>query len=261
MLKKVLVVLLITSFFGFGLVSINVSAEEESEGIFEGSPIPIEVGAEIAVYSDYIWRGFVLDDDPVIQPSISIGAYGFTGTFWSSFDIHSDDGVDGDEVDFTLDYTYEHDLFSLFAGHTWYTFPPAHTDTQEFYIGGGVNIPILPEVTLSPIVTWIHDYGDTDDGGTKGDYFMFDLSHSIPLFESPVTLDLSGEVAYNHEFFIEGDGGYILLGAGLTIPLYGENVTFSPNINYSIPFGDLEDSDNGNQDDEFYFGGVLAFSY
>lgn len=226
-----------------------------------GEDIPIEMSAEIGFYSDYIWRGFELDGDPVIQPAVSIGAYGFTGTFWSSFDVVSDDSLDGDEVDFTLDYAYEHGLFSLFVGHTWYTFPPADTDTQEFYIGGGVNIPVTDEITLSPAVTWFHDYGDTDDGGAKGDYFMFDLGHSIPLLETSVTLDLSGQVAYNHEFFIEGDGGYVLLNAGLTVPLYNENVTLSPNINYSIPFGDLEDEDDGNQDDEFYFGSTLAFSY
>lgn len=248
----------------FAVTSMSTSTYADSEdvtGILDNSPIPIEISAEVAVYSDYIWRGFMLDDDPVIQPSVSIGAHGFTATFWSSFDLVEHDGLASDEVDATLDYTYEHDLFSLFAGHTWYYFPGAHADTQEVYIGGGVNISLGDEITLSPTVTWIHDYGDTDDGGAKGDYIMVGLGHSIPLFESPVTLDLSGEVAYNHEFFIEGDGGYVLLGAGLTIPLIGENATLSPNVNYSIPFGDLEDSDDGNQENEFYYGGTLAFNF
>lgn len=248
---------------GFGSLSINANADEGDEGLLEKSPIPIELSAETAIYSQYVWRGFVLDSDPVIQPSVTVGAYGFSFNFWSSFDIDSADAVDGDEVDFTLDYTYEHDLFTLFAGHTWYTFPPSDTDTQEFYIGGGVNIPIGEEITLSPTMTWIHDYGDTGDGGAKGDYIMLGLEHSIPIpiMEVPITLDLSGEVAYNHEFFIAGDGGYALFGTGLTIPLYGENVTFAPNANISIPFGDLEDNSDGAQDVEFYYGGVLAFSY
>ena len=248
-------------FFCFGPVTINVSAEEGSTGVFEDLPIPIELDAEVAIYSNYVWRGILLDDDPVIQPSVTIGAYGFSANFWSSFDLVEHDGLGSDEVDANIDYTYEHDLFSLFAGHTWYYFPNAHADTQEFYLGGGVNIPLGDEITLSPSATWIHDYGDTADGGAKGDYFIFDLAHSIPLFESSVTLDLSGEIGYNSGFFIAGDGGYVLLGAGLTIPLYGETVTLAPNFNYSIPFADLADSSDGNQDDEIYFGSVLAFSF
>ncbi|MBN1872122.1 MAG: hypothetical protein JW800_06070 [Candidatus Omnitrophica bacterium] len=250
-MKKMISILLFTAFFA--ALPFAVMAEETI-------CMPFDIGSDTAFYSDYVWRGFTLDDDPVIQPSTYISAYGFTATFWSSFDIVSDDGVDGDEVDVTVDYTYEHELFSISLGHTWYTFPPAHTDTQEFYLGGSVNIPVSEEVVLSPSLTWFHDYGDTDDGGAKGDYFILDVAHSVPIPETKVTFDVTTSVAYNNEFFIEGDGGYYLIGCGLTIPL-SDNLMLNPNINYSVPFGDLEDSGDGNQDDKLYYGASLAFTF
>ncbi len=232
----------------------------QGEGLFGSSDIPFTVSAETAVYTDYVWRGFLLDDDPVIQPSASLGLYGVTVSFWSSFDIVEDDGVDGDEVDVAVDYTYEHDHFTLSVGNTWYTFPPADADSQEVYLGGSINVPIREDLTLSPSLTWYYDYGDIGDGGGKGHYIVAGLGHSIPLADSGLSVDLSGHVGYNHELFIEGDGGDCGIGAGLTIPLYA-GCTFSPGVYYSLPFGDLEDSDDGNQDDELYAGAAFTFTY
>jgi len=242
-------------------VAIKALAEEECTGLLDRYDIPLEVSADIAFYSDYVWRGFLLDDDPVIQPGVNLSAYGFSASFWSSFDVITDDALDSDEVDFTLDYTYEHDLFSLSAGHTWYTFPAADTDTQEFYIGGSVNVPIFEDIVLSPGLKWFHDYGDTNDGGALGDYFLLDLGYSIPVADTGISVDLYNSVSYNNEFFINGDGGEYLVSAGLSIPLYKDNVKISPSISYSVPYGDLSDSSDGNQDDKLFGGATLSFAY
>ncbi|MBL7071904.1 MAG: hypothetical protein ISS26_07050 [Candidatus Omnitrophica bacterium] len=231
-----------------------VENEEVTETIL--GDIPLEMDADIAFNSKYIWRGFNLDDDPVFQPGGSIGAYGFTASVWGSYDIDDDDGVDGDEFDIILDYTYEYDIFSLSAGNTFYFFPGTDGESYELYIGGAVD------TLLSPSLTFYYDYGDEDDGGADGLYLVFEASHSIPIFEmgeSEVSLDLNSHVAYNHELFISGEGGDFGIGAALTIPL-NEHVTASPAISYSVPFGDMSDSDDGNQDDEFYFGTTWSFS-
>ena len=261
MRTRVLMLLLTGIITAFGITG-SAMANEEASGLLDDFFIPLSINADVAVYSSYIWRGFTLDDDPVIQPGVSIGAYGLTASFWSSFDIIADDDVDSDEVDFTLDYTYDHDLFSASVGHTWYTFPAANTDTQEFYIGGAVNIPVMEELTLSPGFKWFYDYGDVSDGGAKGSYFLVDLGHSIPIpvFGKEISLDLYNSVSYNRELFIAGDGGEYLASIGLTLPLY-DHVTLSPSASYSIPFGDLADTDDGNQDDRFYFGTTLAFEF
>lgn len=245
--SRVIILVILSSLIISGRIA-NLSAEE---GLLEGSPV--EVSADVAIYSKYIWRGFELDGDPVMQQGIYIGIGGFTAGVWESFDIDNDDSLNSDELDYVIDYTHQFDNFSLSLGHTYYDFPATDAASREFYVGVGLNIP------LSPTVTWYHDYGEEDSGGGDGDYVVLELGHSFALTDT-VSLDLSGHVGYNNELFINGDGADVAFGAGLTFPLT-EKITFSPNINYSIPFGDLEDSDDGDQNDEFYGGFTLAFSF
>jgi hypothetical protein len=41
-------------------------------------------GAETDLNSGYVWRGLLLDDGPIVQPSAWISAFGFTFTAWSN---------------------------------------------------------------------------------------------------------------------------------------------------------------------------------
>ena len=159
---------------------------------------------------------------------------------------------DTTEIDYAVDYTYSTDAFSLSIGHTYYDFPSFELSSKEFYAGVGLN------VSSSPTLIWYRDYGDEDSGGGDGDYVVLGLSHSFPLGKSPVTFDLSGCIGYNDGLFIEGDGGNTAVGVGLTIPLT-DTCSLSASVNYSVPFGDLEDAGDGGQDNKFYAGVVLAF--
>ena len=138
----------------FMLGGVGVFSASAEEGILEGTPL--EVSADMSVYSKYIWRGFMLDEDPVAQPGVYIGAYGFTASIWGSFDIDSDDALNSDEVDYAIDYTHDFEDFSVSLGHTYYDFPAADLASKEFYLGGGLN------TVLSPTLTWFYDYGDED---------------------------------------------------------------------------------------------------
>ena len=44
----------------------------------------ITYGAETDINSGYLWRGLLLDDGPVVQPSAWISAFGFTFTAWGN---------------------------------------------------------------------------------------------------------------------------------------------------------------------------------
>ena len=217
--------------------------------------IEVEISASTDFYSKYIWRGFRLDDDYVLQPGFSVSGYGFEVNVWGSFDTDQDDALGSDEVDTTVSYSHDFDGLSLSLGHVYYDFPSAGTFSKEVFVGVGYD------TVLSPSLTWYHDYSRESQGGGHGDYVVLDLGHSLTLNEDyGITLDLSGHVGYNHRLFIKGDGGDVAFGAGLTLPLT-ESLSMSPSLNYSIPYGDLEDSADGNQDDEFYWGVGISCSF
>lgn len=244
--------LLAISFLLFGLAA-NVFAEDaEEKGVLP--KLGIEASGTLDVYSQYLWRGFALDTDAVLQPGFDLSLYGFTFSFWSSWDFDNSDALDSDEIDYVIDYTYDFDFASVSVGHTYYEFPGTDTFSREFYAGLA-----LSDVLLSPAITYYYDHGDEAQGGGDGHYVNLGVSHSFTLIdELDISLDLSGSVGYNKNLFIVGEGGDGLLSAGLTIPLT-ETLTLSPSINYAMPFGDLDDSADGNQRDRFYYGFSLAY--
>ena len=58
----------------------------------------LSYGAEADFHSAYVWRGIVLDDQPVTQPSAWISARGFTLTAWSSLALTNSSGNAGAQV-------------------------------------------------------------------------------------------------------------------------------------------------------------------
>lgn len=250
-MKAKLFILILMIFLTFTSGVLELGAEEQT-GILED--LPIEFSADIAINSKYLWRGFVLDNDPVMQEGIYLGLQGFTVSIWGSFDIDNDDTLNSDEVDYALDYTKEFDNLSLSLGHTYYDFPATDLSSKEFYLGAGWD------AFLSPSLTWYHDYGNEASGGGDGEYIILELDHSLPLGATSLSLDLGGHFGYNDALFIKGNGRDVALSAGLTIPLKA-GVTLSPSLNCSLTSGDLKDSNDGNQGDEFYSGLTLSFSF
>jgi hypothetical protein len=218
----------------------------------------LEFSTDLSLYSKYIWRGFKLDNDPVFQSGLYISGYGFNFSIWGSADFKSDDSLNSDEMDYSLSYIYNlEDIFNMpiyiSAGYTYYDFPPGDTNSQELFLG--LNLDNL----FSPSLTWYHDFEDESQGGGKGDYIVVEISRSIEIDNSPITVDLSGHAGYNSELFINGSGGDIGCEIGLIFNL-SDNCSISPSVGYSIPFGDLSDSNDGNQDNEFYSGIVLSIN-
>lgn len=211
----------------------------------------IELSSTLDVYSKYVWRGFTLDTDPVVQPGFSIGAYGLSLSFWGSFDAEGTDDLFSDEMDYTLDYSISFDKITLSVGNTFYTFPELDLESLEFYAGISFDVPFSPGVTIYV------DYGDEEDGGGDGIYFSLDGSQSFELADG-VSFDVSAHYGYNDELFISGDGSDVSVVFGFSI--LKDSFTFNPVISYSYPLGDLEDEMDGNQEDQFFGGFSLGFS-
>ncbi len=254
----VVAVVILNFFLSFSIKDVK------AEGILDQLDFDIEISGTLDFYTDYVWRGFILDRDPVFQPGISVSVAGFTYSFWSSWDASNNSGsTESDEIDYVLDYTLSlNDLVSVSVGNTYYDFPSANTYSKEFYVGLGFSkIPVL-DLPIETSLTFYRDYGNQNKGGGLGNYISLDSSYSYILFDEPdVTLDLGAHFGYNRKLFIAGTSGYDLgLSCGLTIPLK-DNITISPSLNYSIPYNDLEDSADGNQYDRFYSGISIAYSF
>jgi hypothetical protein len=233
----------------------------ESDGLLANSGII--ASGDVAFYSEYVWRGILLDGDPVVQPGFYVAGpdskYGkLTAKFWSSHDLsNSDPRNTSEEYDYILDYTYNLADLSLSFGHTYYDYPSADIFSKEFYSG-----VTFPKLFLSPSLFYYRDYGNPEDGGGLGSYTVVSLAKSLP-FEikgTPASLELAGHYGYNYELFINGKGGDIGLSAGLKLQLT-KNLTCTPNINYSLPLGDLRKTSDGNQKVRVYAGAVFSYSF
>jgi len=262
-MRKYLLVLIM----GILLLGSELTASAETKTIIgdflKEKNINIEVSATTDYYSKYIWRGIKLDDDPVIQTGLTLSGYGVELTVWSSFDVDPEDAIDSDETDTIITYTHNFndlnlfgqdlDTFSVTVGHIYYDFSGSGLFSKE------AMLAFAYDTFLSPSLTWYHDYSRESQGGGKGDYLVLDLSKSFDLNKDHgITLDTGGHVGYNKRLFINGEGGDLGFKLGLSIPLTS-SLVMAPNINYSIPFGDLEDSDDGNYEDKFFWG--VGFSY
>jgi uncharacterized protein (TIGR02001 family) len=232
-------------------------------GILDELNLDVDISGTLDFYSDYVWRGFLLDRDPVLQPGIDISAYGFTFSFWSSWDTDNNQGGQSDEIDYVIDYTKAiNDLLSVSVGHTYYDFPAVNLYSREFYVGLGLSkIPGL-EWPIETSLTYYRDYGDQNHGGGLGTYVSLDMAYSLLLHEDTGTsLDFGYHFGYNRKLFIAGTSGYdIGLSLALTLPLT-DTLTMTPSINYSIPLSDLKNANDGNQPERFYTGVSFAYAF
>lgn len=258
MYKRIVGLLLI-----FALVFCTlVLAQDKEEGKFLLSDSGFELSGDMSIFSQYIWRGFVLDRDAVYQPSIYISTpntkFGrIKGGLWSNVPLQNNDNLSSEEFDYVFDYTYDFKYASISLGHTYYDFVGTKTFSREFYVG-----LTFPKLFLSPSVYYYRDYGDHNHGGGLGNYIVINTAYSlpVPIKNMACSLDLSGHVGFNHNLFMDGDGGDVALKAGFTIPL-AKNLKFTPNVNYSIPFGDLADESHGNQKNRFFGGATICYVF
>lgn len=233
--------------------------EEQSVGLL--SKLDVTVSGTIDYYSKYIWRGFTLDTDSVFQPSLSVSAKGLTFTTWSNWDADNEDSANSDEIDYVIDYTKTFDTLSFSAGHTYYDFPGTNGYSKEFYVGVGLSeVPVL-KLPITSSLKFYRDDGDQNHGGGLGNYLELALGYSAVLREKQnIVLDLGMTVGYNHNLFMAGDGGQATMKVGFSVPLL-KNLTMKPNINYTVPFGNLSDDSYANQSSRFWGGFSLAYAF
>ncbi len=221
---------------------------------------PLDINAELPLYSKYVWRGGVITNDPVLQPSLSTDIMGFGVGFWANLDLTDYNGTETkfNEIDWTLNYGMPLPLLDLNFGLIYYSFPNTEADaTAEIYATGSAHVLLRPTLEI------YYDFKEID-----GAYVNASVSHGVPLNPS-LNLELGaslgfGDGDYNKGYFGAGNAGAnnFLLTAGVPFhpaPMF----TITPSLNYSTLLGDSKDAvDAANGEaDAFFFGISAAFRF
>lgn len=200
---------------------------------------------DVAYVSKYVWRGLVLDPDPSLQPSLTVGhTSGLSLNIWASGDLTDVNGAQGKltEVDYTLDYATTAAGKSLNGGIIHYAFPnTSFVSTTEAY--AAVCFPGKVATTLSA------NYDFTEVEGlyasvTAGYACALPWQKST-LPEMNLTAKVSyGTAGYNGFYFGADKAAFtdLLIAASLPMNLSGR-VSLTPSVSYSrVLDTDLRDS-------------------
>jgi len=157
---------------------------------------PWSFSLDTTFVSQYLWRGFVVNSSPALQPNISLGYGGFSVSSWSNVANSIEGwGQNWMEHDLTLDYSHSFGKVGVSGGYIWYLFPGIKEnpgrDSHEFYLGTSVD------TLLSPSFTYYRDFDEGD-----GDYFYGSIGHSVDLVKG-ATLNLGSGAGLNHKQWID----------------------------------------------------------
>lgn len=137
----------------------------------------LDGSGDLSVQSAYIWRGMVINDKPVFQPSITVSGGGLSASVWGNVNLTGDNGYKGEasEMDYWLAYSFVgKDVDWTFTNYA-YSFP--HTtslSTQEVW--ANVTVKTLP---FSPSLSAIRDVN-----AVKGWYFLLTGSQSLGVLKT-----------------------------------------------------------------------------
>jgi uncharacterized protein (TIGR02001 family) len=132
----------------------------------------LDGSVDLSVQSAYIWRGMVVDDKPVFQPSITVSDGGLSASVWGNLNLTADNGYKGEasEMDYWLAYTLAGKDVDWTLTYYAYTFP--HTmsvSTQEVWANVTFkNVPFAPSFTAI-----------RDVNAVKGWYFLLTGSQNL----------------------------------------------------------------------------------
>ncbi len=132
---------------------------------------------DLSLQSAYIWRGMVVNDKPVLQPSLTVSGGGFSASAWGNINLTADNGYRGEasEMDYWLAYTVPGKDLDWTLTYYAYTFP--HTSslsTQEVWTN--VTLKTLP---FSPSLTAIRDVN-----AVRGWYFLLTGAQSLGMLKT-----------------------------------------------------------------------------
>lgn len=219
------------------------------------------LGADLDLFSSYVWRGLTLTNKPVAQPALYVafpaGAAEVTVGGWANIDLGKyDDASDISESGGTSAFNFaEFDPFaevsfpvgtaSLTGGITAYIYPndlglTSDFNTIEVYGKVGLDSPLSPELAL---------YYDVDK--VKGAYLEGSIIHSLAASEK-VSVDLGALLGFSAgqgadlddlgnpeaDFFNFVDDGFTHLDLSAGVPFTAGPLSITPVLHVVANFDD-----------------------
>ncbi|MFO8058508.1 MAG: hypothetical protein R6V10_14580 [bacterium] len=218
---------------------------------------PVKVSLEALYAERYIWRGMPVNEEAVLQPSLTLSNGGFSLNFWGNVDLtdygeeagYGDEEGNATEIDYTGSYERNLGPVILGVGFVNYTFPHVGlAPTTEVFASLGLDMPLSPSITCY-----------VDEVAEGANYTSVDLSHSFDLFESggvSMAAELSAHAGYangkNVETYYDtlDHAAWHDWSAGVALPVsLGGGFSLTPAYQYSSLWDeDIRDEVDDNRD-------------
>jgi hypothetical protein len=252
----------------------------------------VTVGADLGVFSDYVWRGITFTNKFVLQPDAYLtfptGPATFTAGGWFNIEPGKYDGAsdiseggglssfDVAEFDWWGEFNYPYQKANFTLGATGYIYPNDAGLTTDF---NTVEIygKVLLSVPLSPkLAAWY----DVDK--VKGLYVEGSVSHTIQPKDQPFSVVVGALAGFNSgqdanfdaagnaqaEFFNFADDGFTHLDLSAAVPFSAGPLSISPAVHVVVTGDDATkftkfDPSTGtlnSKDVKVWFGGTISWS-
>lgn len=239
-----------------------------------------EVGAQVDLYSAYVWRGLSLTNKPVAEPSLYLsfpaGRASVTVGGWANIDIGEyDDPADDlsqsggvgafnlSEFDPYAEVSVPAGKATITGGVLGYVFPndfgaTEDLNTWEVYGTVGFDLPLSPEVAV---------YYDVDK--VKGAYIQGTVAHSLPLSQK-LSLDLGALVGFSagqgvsddpDELANFSDDGFTHADFSAGLPLTAGVLSITPSLHLQVNGNRFTKFTSPNDDGDLKLWGGVSIGW
>jgi hypothetical protein len=250
------------------------------------------VGADLALFSSYVWRGLSLTNKPVAQPDLYVtfpaGQASITLGGWANIDLGKYDNPNKDisesggssafnfaEFDPWAEISYTVGKATLTGGATAYIYPNKETAPLFALTNDFNTVEIYGKVAFdSPLSPKLAAWYDVDK--IKGLYAEASVSHTLQANEKVgVTLgalagfnagqdaDLNSSGIPTADFFNFADDGFTHLDLSAAVPFTAGPLSLSPALHVVINGDDatkVTSPSNPNKDVKLWGGVTISWS-
>ena len=242
--------------------------------------VDVDIRADLKVASSYVWRGEVINDEAVIQPSLTFASADWGFNVWGTWDLtDATNSSARTRMDFMLDYTIVSGKHMLRPGIVAYIFHDAtysaSDDTFEVLMKYALDVTLLPSLTVN------YDFGEIE-----GIYASLALGHSFELIKDKMDIDLKMDIGVANEDYAKAkftypkssildssieptftpeDTSLIDLTVRAEFPLvFGQTCTFIPGVEYmTLLDSDIKDAakDSGEDTHDISYSLMLSMTF